>query len=245
LENDSTLAGDANKEKLINLFKSMQVNNDRNNFAVIFDMDGVIVDSNPFHKKALLQFCRKYGFNLTEKEMKTNVFGRTNKEWLTNLFGNISLEKLKQLEDEKEALFREMYLPFIRPVKGLIRFLDMLKEKRIRIAIATSAPKSNVDFTLLQTGIADYFQTIIDGDSIINSKPHPEIYLKTTKQLGYSPNNCVVIEDSISGIEAAKKAGGKVVGITTTHTKNELNNVDLIIENFEGLKLEELNKLFL
>lgn len=221
----------------------MQLKNKRKAFAVIFDMDGVIVDSNPFHKKALLQFCQKHGINITEKEMKTSVFGRTNKEWLTDVFGNIPYEKLKRLEDEKEALFREIYLPYIKPVKGLIEFLEMLKDNRIRIAIATSAPKSNVDFTLSQTGISDYFQTIIDGDSITHSKPHPEIYLTTANKIGVSPDNCVVIEDSLSGIEAAKKAGCKVIGITTTHPKSELDHTDFVIENFEQLGIDDLRRI--
>lgn len=210
-----------------------------NPLALIFDMDGVIVDSNPFHKKALLQFCEKYGFHLTEEQMKTSIFGRTNKEWLTKLFGNISPERMKQLEEEKEALFRKIYSPHIRPVKGLIEFLELLRANRIPMAVATSAPESNVQFTLEQTGTAGYFSTVITGDSVVESKPHPEIYLKAAGAIGYSPEDCVVIEDSLSGIKAARRAGCKVVGITTTHSRDELLDVDLIIENFEKLAVED------
>lgn len=213
------------------------------NFAVIFDMDGVIVDSNPFHRKALLQFCQKYGFNLTDTEIKTNIFGRTNKEWLSRLFGNISWEKLKNLEEEKEALFREMYLPYIKPVTGLIEFLEMLKKNRITMAIATSAPQSNVEFTLEQTGISEYFRAIITGNSVTRSKPHPEIYLMAAQEIGYLTKDCIVIEDSLSGIEAAKRAGCKVVGITTTHSINEFEQVDLIIENFKELELQTFQEI--
>ena len=130
-------------------------------FAVLFDMDGVLIDSNPYHKIALQQFCRKHGYDLSEDELRTRIYGRTNKDWITNLFGDISSDLLSRYADEKEALFREIYKNDIRPLKGLIDFLDLLEANRIPKAIATSAPRANVDFTLHHTGIGKYFSTVI------------------------------------------------------------------------------------
>jgi HAD superfamily hydrolase (TIGR01509 family) len=214
-------------------------------FAVIFDMDGVVVDSNPFHRRALVQFCQKHGYRLTEDQMKAKIFGRTNKEWLTDLLGgSITPNKIKEYEDEKESQFRKDYAPHVKPIKGLIRFLGALKRSNIKMALASSAPRLNVDFILRKTKTADCFEIIIDGDSIERGKPHPEIYLKTAKAIGFISKKCIVIEDSLSGVEAAKRAGCKVVGITTTHSPRELASTDLVINDFDEMDLKNLRGLF-
>jgi len=216
----------------------------RYDFAVIFDMDGVVVDSNPFHRRALVQFCQKHGYRLTEDQMKSKIFGRTNKEWLTDLLGgSITLNKIREYEDEMESQFRKDYAPHVKPIKGLIRFLSALKRNNVKMALASSAPKLNVDFILRKTETGNFFKTIIDGDSIANGKPHPEIYLKTAKAIGFIPKKCIVIEDSLSGVEAAKRAECKVVGITTTHSPKELAVADLVINDFDEISLINLNEV--
>lgn len=214
-------------------------------FAVIFDMDGVMVDSNPYHKIALQQFCDQHGYHLTDDELKNNIFGRTNKDWLTSLFGEtVSPEQLKVFEDEKEALFRRIYAPHLQPMKGLINFLNLLRDNRITRAVATSAPPSNVQFILEKTGTLPYFNVILDGNSVENSKPDPEIYLKTAAAIRFLPQKCIVIEDSLSGVESALSASCKVIGITTTHNRQELSHTHKNINNFDELSLHELNSLF-
>ena len=214
-------------------------------FAVIFDMDGVLVDSNPYHKKALVQFCQSHGYNLTEEELRAKIYGRTNKDWITNLFdGRVTGEELKKYAEEKEALFRRLYNGFVKPVNGLVGFLELLEEKQITRAIATSAPGANVDFTLQETGIGKYFNTILDDSYVENGKPDPEIYLKTAAAINYQPGSCVVIEDSLSGVKSARAAGTKVIGITTTHTRDELSDTDLVINNFTELNIEVVRSLF-
>jgi len=214
------------------------------NFAVIFDADGVLVDSNPFHKIAMRQFCEKYGIHLTEQKMKREIFGRTNKDWLSKIFkDDLTEQQLKKYEEEKESLFRKLFKPYIKPVNGLIGFLEQLKIHNITRAVASSAPKVNVDFFLSYTGVRPYFPVIIDGDEIEHSKPHPEIYLKTVEIIKFPPENCIVIEDSLSGVEAARTAGCKVIGITTTHSKEELHNTERIIDDFNELTLNHLQMM--
>jgi HAD superfamily hydrolase (TIGR01509 family) len=213
--------------------------------AFIFDMDGVIVDSNPFHKIALKQFCKKYGHDLSEEQLKEKIYGRTNKDWLVNVFGKLDEKKLREYADEKEALFRELYKNDVKPVDGLIEFLKKLDAQNIPRAIATSAPRANVDFTLSKTHTEKYFPIILDESFVSKGKPDPEIYLKTAAALKYSPEKCIVFEDSLSGVKAGKSAGCKVVGITTTHSREELNETDWNIDNFIGLDPRELGeKLF-
>jgi beta-phosphoglucomutase len=213
--------------------------------AFLFDMDGVLVDSNPYHKIALREFCRQHGHELSEEKLREKIYGRTNRDWITNLFGSLPETTLHAYADEKEALFRELYAPHVQPVQGLLTFLDQMENHGIPRAIATSAPRANVDFTLSKTGMTRYFSVILDDSFVSRGKPDPEIYLKTAQSLGFSPNSCIVLEDSLSGVAAGKAAGCKVVGITTTHTLEELHHSDLVINNFDEISpLELIKKLF-
>jgi beta-phosphoglucomutase len=212
-------------------------------FGVIFDMDGVIVDSNPYHKIALKEFCSRHGYELTDDQLLKKIYGRTNREWITELFGKLPEDQLLEYTEEKEALYRKLFDDDIKPLKGLVHFLDLLNEHKILRAIGTSAPRSNVDYTLNKTNTVKYFPTILNDTFVTHSKPHPEIYLKSAEALGLPNSQCIVIEDSLSGVEAGKKAGSKVIGVTTTHTRSELLHCDLIIDDFEGLTIEALEKL--
>lgn len=212
-------------------------------YAFIFDMDGVLIDSNPTHKVALQQFCREHGFELTEQQLREKIYGRTNRDWLLNLFGHLPEETIKKYAWEKEALFRELYTD-IAPLNGLLNFIKKMDLAAIPRAIATSAPRENVDFTLKHTGIGPYFQTILDDSFVTKGKPDPEIYLKSSAALGLKPENCVVFEDSLSGIKAGKAAGCKVVGLTTTHTADELSETDFSIADFNIEPKSILERLF-
>jgi beta-phosphoglucomutase len=214
-------------------------------FGVLFDMDGVIVDTNPAHKKAILQFCDTYNKRLSDDEMKKYIWGRTNKEWLRHLFGeDISDAQLKVYADEKEQLFRDIYEPDVTLLNGLISFLDMLGQHNIPKAIGTSAPRANVDFIFKHTGIEKYFDTVLDESFVTIGKPNPEIYLKAAKALHCNPEDCIVIEDSLAGIEAGKRAGSKVIGITTTHSDAELSQADVTAADFTTLSIDDLITLF-
>lgn len=213
--------------------------------AFLFDMDGVMVDSNPAHKIALKQFCEKHGHHLSEEQLKEKIYGRTNKDWIPAVFGEISKEQLKAYADEKEEMFRNIFAASIKPLDGLIPFLESLRRADIRRAIATSAPRENVNFTLERTGTGDFFETILDESFVEKGKPDPEIYLKSAAALGMNPVDCIVIEDSLSGVKSGKAAGCKVVAITTTHSVKELAEADLVIPSFEGVEPSELiSRLF-
>ena len=200
--------------------------------GLIFDMDGVIVDSNPFHKIALRKFCQKYGRNLDEKQLREKIYGRTNKDWLVNVFGPLDKERLSAYGEEKESLFRELYSGDIKAVDGVEDFLSKAVMQNIPRSIATSAPRANVDFTLAKTHLEKYFPVILDESFVTRGKPDPEIYLKTAAAMKIDPKKCIVFEDSLSGVQAARSAGCKVVGVTTTHPGDELRETDLVIENF-------------
>ena len=212
--------------------------------SVIFDMDGVIVHSNPTHKKAIQIFCEKHDQNVSQTFLENRVYGRTNAEWIPELFGEISDVQLKKLADEKEQIFRDMFSPKEHIVDGLHEFLDRLKENNVPMAVATSAPRENADYILSRLFITDYFDVILDSSHVTSGKPDPEVYLKSSKALNRKPTNCIVFEDSVSGVAAGRKAGAYVIGVTTTHTKKELAACSLVINDFTDLQLPDILKNF-
>lgn len=214
-----------------------------NSTGVIFDMDGVIVHSNPAHKEAIQIFCRKFKIDISDQILENKVYGRTNKEWIPELFGDISVERMQKLADEKEQLFRDIFAPEEHVVKGIHTFLETLKSYEIPMAVATSAPGENAEYILSRLSISDYFSIVLDSSHVTTGKPDPEVYIMASNALGKQPENCVVFEDSVSGVQAGRNAGSRVVGVTTTHTPEELESCDLIIDDFTELSPEVLLEL--
>jgi HAD superfamily hydrolase (TIGR01509 family) len=215
------------------------------NFGVLFDMDGVIVHSNPAHKVAIVLFCKNHGKEVTEQFLQEKVYGRTNKEWIPEIFGQgLSDEALLAYADEKEAIFREIFKDQLVPVQGFIPFIDRLKVGGVKMAVATSAPSENADFILEGLAIKDRFEALLNSSHVDKGKPNPEVYLKAAAALGMPPERCIVVEDSLAGVKAGIGAGCKVVGVTTTHTAAELVGCALVVDDFDGLGVGEMAGLF-
>lgn len=212
--------------------------------GVIFDMDGVIVHSNPAHKKAIQQFCKNHNQDVSAEFMENRLYGRTNEEWIPELFGEMDTDRLQALADEKEQMFRDMFVPEENIVEGIREFLNTLSSNSLPMAVATSAPRENADYILSRLSIKGYFDAVLDSSHVRKGKPNPEVYLKASKALDRTPGQCLVFEDSVSGVKAGLDAGAKVVGVATTHSHHELGSCDLVIDNFRELTLEELAKLF-
>ena len=208
-------------------------------FAVIFAMDGVLVDNNPVHVETWKIYADRLGFELTPEKIKNNLYGRTNTDAFRRLYNpDLTDTQCAQLSQEKEGLYREIYKHTILPVDGLINFLSEINEKLIPMVIATSAIPDNVEFITEMLGIAEYFQFVVNENHVTKGKPDPEVYLITVEKLGLPAGNCVVIEDSLSGVQAGLSAGCKVIGITTSHSPIELMHTDLIINDFTEINYE-------
>ncbi|MBN2349022.1 MAG: HAD family phosphatase [Bacteroidales bacterium] len=211
--------------------------------AVVFDMDGVIVDNHDFHCEAWLRFCENHNIPQTREDFNQH-FGGTNREVLKLMFGEqISNDRINQLSEEKESIYRTLYSDHIKTVKGLEEFLKTLKLNNIPSAIATSAPIKNVEFVLEQTGLVEYFNTIIHEGLVYKSKPDPEVFLKAAFALHMEPSDCIAIEDSVRGIRSAKSAGMRVIALTTTNTSEKLTEADLVINNFTQLNMAVINQI--
>lgn len=209
--------------------------------AVIFDMDGVMVDNGGFHYRAWQKFCANYDIAFSEEKFKTIFFGRTNQQVLPDLFErDLPPQEIKKLAHEKEQIYREIYQPFLQPVNGLIEFLHELKSRKIPVGVATSAPKENVGFVLNGLGVAAYVDAIVDDSMVANGKPNPEIYFKAAELLKVLPRNCVVFEDSLSGTKSAFAAGTKVIAITTTLPADKHQFAHEIMKDFTDINFYKL-----
>jgi len=201
--------------------------------AFIFDMDGVVCNNIPYHKKAWAQFMQAHGFKFSDTYFDQHINGETNEEIFQQLFKRkLKPTEIKNFIHEKESAYRKIYTPHIKPLSGLLKLLKQLSKNKCKIALATSAPEENVKFVLSKTKTKKYFKTIVDSKNIKNGKPHPEVFLKAAKKLHTKPENCVVFEDSILGVEAGKRAGMKVVGILTSYSKKQLHLADEFTADF-------------
>jgi len=204
-----------------------------NSKAVIFDLDGTLIDNNAYHLKTWKKYLENIGRNISEEEYNANINGRTNKDVIEYIFDKkMSDEEVLKYSLEKEALYREIYLPFIKPVAGLIELLETLEEKKIPMAIATSGIQPNIDFMFDNIPIKKYFKTVVNSSHITKGKPDPEIYLKAASILQTAPEDCLVFEDAVVGINAAKAAGMKVIALSTTHPREELIDADMVVDDF-------------
>lgn len=201
--------------------------------AVIFDMDGTMVDNSHFHKKAWIEFCQRKGIDLTEEDYFKKISGKRNDAILKLLLGELDKNKQNELEEEKEKIYRDLYALEIKEVPGLSALIRKLKEKGIKIAIGTTSYQKNRDFVIKSLELDGIFDVIVGSEHIQKGKPDPEIYFKVAQLLKVDPKDCLVFEDTPSGIQAAKAAGMKVVGVLTAHSKEELNQADLLINNFK------------
>jgi beta-phosphoglucomutase family hydrolase len=211
--------------------------------AIIFDMDGVIVHSNPAHKIAIQQFCKDHDQEVSQSFMENRLYGRTNAEWIPELFGELEPDRLKELANEKEQMFRDMFVPEDHVVDGVIEFINALNQQHIPMAVATSAPVENADYILSRLSIEHYFDALLNSSHVSKGKPDPEVYLKAAKALGKNPEDCIVFEDSVSGVKAGRAAGCKVVGVKTTHTEEELGECTAFINDFTEPQLEKVMAL--
>ncbi len=195
-----------------------------------------MIDNMSYHQKAWQEFLRRYGIQLSDEEFKRKISGKKNDAIFEIVFGRrLDDQDLARYAEEKEALYRELYYPYIRELPGLSKTIQTLQDYGLRTAIATTAPARNREFGLQRLRLEDKFEVILGDEHVAHGKPDPEIYLKTAAQLGVEPSRCIVFEDSPGGVQSAKAAGMTVVGILSSHTAPELEQADYIVNNFTDL----------
>lgn len=204
--------------------------------AIILDMDGVIIDSNPAHREAWRIYNRRFGIE-TDEAMHQRMYGKRNDEIVKDFFGpHLTADQVFAHGAAKEQLYRELMADEIgaRLVPGVREFLQ--RHAGSPIALATNAEPANVDFLLDAADLRRYFRVVVDGHQVQKPKPHPEIYLRAADLLATAPRDCIVFEDSLAGLQAARAAGTRTVGVMTTHAA--LPDADLAVDNFLSPELE-------
>ncbi len=204
--------------------------------AIIFDFNGVIVDDEPLHEKAFRQACAEFDVSLSSEEYAALCLGITDRQGAVRIQEKFGLtdEAREKLLQRKSQLYLEFLKHDIHPVVGVIGLIQKLKGKFL-LGIATAAYRGEVEFILQELNIRDTFSIIVTAQDVVKSKPDAEPYLAVAKKLGVIPVECVVIEDTPSGIKSAKSAGMTCIAITTTRRRDELKQADFIIDNFSEI----------
>lgn len=216
--------------------------------GIIFDMDGVMVDSNPYHLEKWAALLAEYGVEYDPAKLPKQILGQRNDTALRFFFGDkLSAEDRARIIEELEEKFRRAFRPHARPLPGLELLIAEAHRAAIPMAVASSAMAKNVEFVVEALGFGGYFKVLINGDEVSRPKPDPEIYLKAARQLGVEPRFSVAFEDSHIGIEAAKRAGMKCIGIASSFPAEELRSrtqADLVVQSFNDLSLPAMRALF-
>jgi beta-phosphoglucomutase family hydrolase len=212
--------------------------------AVIFDMDGVIVESEPVHIRAEKQTLQKYGIRTSSEELQKYT-GTTAKFMFEDLIKKYGLAATsEEMFDEKEEIMFKLLEDNAQPTKGVLELIKNLKAKKTKLGIASSAHRKLIDYFLSRLEIEHLFDVVISAEEVRHSKPDPEIFLKAASELGVLAAECVVVEDAGLGVEAAKKAGMKCVGYRNLHSGNQdLSKADVIVDDFSKLGAQRLLSL--
>lgn len=209
--------------------------------AVVFDMDGTLVDNMSFHNQAWVALARRLGLALTAEDFQTNFAGRKNEEILPTLLGRpLSHEELNGLAEEKETHYRTLYRPHLKLLNGAEAFIARMREARVPMAVATAAPHGNRELVLDGLGIRSLFTRVVGAEEVTRGKPAPDIFLAAAKALGVEPSACLAFEDAILGVISAREAGMPVVGLTTTTSAEQLREAGAqwIVPDFTALPPE-------
>lgn len=211
--------------------------------AFLFDLNGTMIDDMPYHIEAWYHILNSLGANISMERMKEECYGK-NDELLERIFpGRYTEDEKRKLSHQKEEQYRAQFKPHLKLIDGLESYLQQAHGKGIKMAIGSAAIMANIDFVLDGMNIRYLIDAIVSADNVIQSKPHPETFLKCAALLNMSPADCVVFEDSPKGVEAAQNAGMDCVVITTLHKGEEFKNfknVVSIIKDYKEALVQQL-----
>ena len=216
---------------------------DNDTKAVIWDMDGVIADTALYHRQAWQKVLLKKGINFTEENFQ-RYFGQRNEEIIRKILGEEkSQDEIDEIAIEKEESFRSLIRPNIRSLPGVIELMESLTENEFRMALASSTPMENIRLLTESLGIDKYFQSIISAEDVTEGKPDPQVFLLAAESLAIEPGSCIVIEDAVAGVTAAKRAGMLCLAVTNTHPRESLQGADLIVDTLEAVTVKDFTDL--
>ncbi len=212
------------------------------NYGVLWDMDGVLVDTGELHFQSWVGTLKEYGLEFS-REFFVSTFGMNNASILALVFGRKpEPELLAEIGDKKEAWFRNTLKGKAQPMAGVVSWLEQLKVLGFRQAVASSAPMANVLAVIDELKLDPYFDALVSA-STMPGKPDPAVFLESARRIGVEPARCVVVEDAIPGVQAAKGAGMKCIAVLTTNPASALSEADVITERLDLLPVETVRQL--
>jgi beta-phosphoglucomutase family hydrolase len=214
-------------------------------FCVIFDWDGVIIDSSPYHQQAW-QLLSQEQKRVLPPDYFLKSFGMKNELIIPEILQwTRDPADISAISSRKEELYRTIVRKNgIAPLPGVVPFLQMLKNNRIPCAVGSSTMRLNLACVFELTGLAGYFTAVISADDVVHGKPAPDIFLKAAARLDFPPQQCLVVEDALVGIEAARSGNMKVIAVTTTNPAPALSHADLVVDRLDTISLEQLTGIF-
>ena len=191
--------------------------------ALIFDMDGTMVDSMPWHAKSWVEFTRRHGIAIEVEDLLARTTGRNGHECMRELFAReIEEQESLRLVHEKESIYRELFAPVFAEVAGFRAFARQAAGKGLKIGVGTAGDRHNIAFAFSHLALEPAPHAVVGGDEGLPGKPEPAIFLEAARRMGVDPADCIVFEDAPFGIEAARRAGMRAVAICTSHTPQQL-----------------------
>jgi len=211
--------------------------------AVLWDMDGVLVDSSVSHFEGWRQVLGKYAIEYNEERLR-RTFGMTNNQVIKTLSGKLLAEELvEQIASEKDARFQAIISVKAVFLPGVQHWLEVFHQNGVKQALASSGSPGNIHTVLRALDAEDYFDIVVSGDGM-PSKPDPYVFVTAAERMGVFPRNCLVIEDAIAGVRAAKTAGMKCIAVTTSSAADKLEDADLVLDNLAELAVRQVRELF-
>ena len=191
--------------------------------ALIFDMDGTMIDSMPTHAQSWVTFTQRHGLTIDLPDLMRRTTGRTGAECMRELFGrDLPDEEAWRLITEKEVIYRELFTPIFTEVAGFKAFAAQTLARGLKVGVGTAGDRHNIAFAMGHLKMDPAPHAIVGGDEGLAGKPEPAIFLEAARRMDMSPQDCIVFEDAPFGIEAARRAGMRAVAICTTHTPEQL-----------------------
>lgn len=212
------------------------------NYVVLWDMDGVLVDTGDFHFQSWKETFEEVDAPFDKEDFR-KTFGMNNAGILEWVFGRKpEPEEVSRISDKKESLFRDLIKGKAEPIPGVLRWLKQFRAWGIKQAITSSAPPKNIEVLVAELKIEEYFDAIVSGFDM-PGKPNPDVFLKAAGTLQVRPENCIVVEDAIAGVEGAKRAGMKCIAVTTTNPASALEMADYIFDDLGEMSQENFLSL--
>ncbi len=210
--------------------------------AVIWDLDGVIIDSAEEHRQAWQRLAQEEGIRFTDADFWA-TFGKRNDDIITIVWGTLPPERIRALADRKEIYFRELIRKTAAPLPGSIELLRGLHEAGFLQALASSAPVENIQLISEVLGLEQYLTALVSGETVPHGKPAPDIFLKAAGELGVEPSRCLVIEDAVAGVQAAHAAGMKCIAVAGDRDLPGLHEAELMVKLLTGVDVAQVRSL--